>query len=176
MRTRWLIALGTATLLLSGGCRVLEWVGGVTHARLGDGRIEPYIQAAARSRRAELGFSPLPRQGDVGVEIPRFKRHYDVMLHFGGRRVSRTVAFLVRGGNPVWSGEQEIHYSGRTFETVDGQVEEHFVLSYSTVKGDGTPLGGYVAYWGPDEKLMQRTTTNRISVAEAKRIWETWPQ
>ena len=41
------------------------------------------------------------------VEVPRFKRYYDVMLYINGDRISRTVDFLLNDGRPTWSGEQE---------------------------------------------------------------------
>ncbi len=138
--------------------------------------MKPYQEAALRSIRVDLGFTPLPSSGPVQIEIPRSKAHYDAMLHIEQGSVSRTVAFLVRDGLPVWSGEQEIHYSQRQFETVDGTVREQLVISYSTVKGSGTPMGGYVDYWGPDSALQQRANQHQLSVADAKRLWEAWPK
>src|SRR5262249_55036032 len=111
-----------AALLASVGCRALEWMGGITHAQLEDPQMKPYLDAAAQSARAERGFSELPVEGLVGVEVPRSKKYYDVMLHIDRGRVTRTVDFLLKGTQPVWSGEQEIHYSGREFDTVDGRV------------------------------------------------------
>src|SRR5947209_19830296 len=90
------------------GCQVLEWMGGITHARLEDAAVKPYLDSAARSSRAELGFTALPQEGEVGVEIPRTKTYYDVMLHIDRGNVSRTVNFLRRDGQLIWSGQQEI--------------------------------------------------------------------
>jgi len=165
-----MLAVAVLLPLLVGACTVLEWAGGITHARLEDSELASYLAAADASDRNRLGFSPLPKSGPVRVERPRDKRHYDVMLHIDEKKLSRTVDFLVRDGRPVWSGEQEIHYSGRMFETVDGQVAEHLVVSYSTVEGDGTPKGGYVSYWGPDGKLMEQ----KLTIADAQRIWRQW--
>jgi hypothetical protein len=164
-----------AIVVVCSGCTILEWAGGSTRARLEDTRVKPYLDAASRSNRVTLGFSPLPATGDVRVEVPRFKTHYDVMLHIDGARISRTVDFLLVNGQPVWSGEQETHRSGRTFESVDGEIPEQLVLSYSTVQGSGTPLGGYVSYWGPDEKLTERSRAP-LSPQEARQIWTAWPQ
>ena len=173
MRRVFSYGLLTALLLFS-GCNALEWLGGVTHDQLESPRLKPYLEAADRSRRADLGFTPLPREGLVRVERPRSKRHYDVMLHIERANVSRTVAFLLRGDTPEWSGEQEIHYSEREFTTVDGTGQEHLVLSFSTVKGSGVPKGGYVSYWGPDQVLRQRSMQNQIPVSEVHTIWATW--
>jgi len=151
-------------------------MGGITHARLEDASVTPYLAAAARSTRAELGFTELPVAGPVRVEVPRSKTHYDVMLHIERGNVSRTVDFLLQDGRPVWSGEQEIHFSGRQFETVDGRVGENLVLSYSTVAGSGTPKGGYILYFGPDRELEQRSIQRELSVVDARRIWDTWPK
>jgi hypothetical protein len=151
-------------------------MGGITHARLEDAHVKPYLEAAAHSKRAELGFTELPVEGPVRVEVPRSKTYYDVMLHIDRGKVSRTVDFLLQGAQPVWSGEQEIHYSGRQFDTVDGRVGENLVVSYSTVAGSGTPKGGYVLYLGPDQELEQRSIQRQLSVADAKRIWDTWPK
>lgn len=165
-----------AALLGASGCRVLEWIGGVTHDRLEGIALKPYLEAVRRSGRAALGFTALPQEGDVGVEIPRVKTHYDVMLHIERGNVSRTVDFLGRDGQLVWSGEQEIHRSGRFFKTVDGDVAEEMTISYSTVVGSGVPKGGYVQYWGPDQSMQERSDRKQLSVADAKRIWEEWPK
>jgi hypothetical protein len=167
-------ALLLAALLALAGCRALEWMGGITYAHLEEAHMKPYLDAATRSARTELGFSELPVQGPVRVEVPRSKKHYDVMLHIDRGRVTRTVDFLLRGTQPVWSGEQEIHYSGRQFDTVDGRVGEHLVLSYSTVVGSGTPKGGYVDYFGPDQELERRSIQHQLSVADVRRIWDAW--
>jgi hypothetical protein len=167
-------ALFLTALMAASGCRGLEWMGGITHARLEDASVQPYLLAAGRSMRAELGFTELPVQGPVRVEVPRSKTYYDVMLHIERGNVSRTVNFLLRDGHPVWSGEQEIHFSGRQFETVDGRVGENLVVSYSTVAGSGTQKGGYVTYFGPDQQLEQRSIQGQLSVADARRIWDTW--
>ena len=168
----FLIGLG----LICAGCTVLEWLGGITHHRLDSPELKQYVAAAQRSARAELGFTPLPETGPVRVELPRWKKHYDVMLHIERGNLSRTVDFLVRDGQAVWSGEQEIHYGPRQFTNVDGTHREYLVISYSTVQGSGTPKGGYVDYRGPDVELQTRAAKRLLSAAGAKRIWESWPQ
>jgi hypothetical protein len=169
-----LVVFFGAALVAGSGCRAFEWMGGITHARLDDAAVKPYLDSAAQSNRAELGFTVLPQDGDVRVEIPRTKTYYDVMLHIDRGHVSRTVNFLRRDGQLVWSGEQEIHSSGRSFKTVDGDVNESLTISYSTVVGSGTPKGGFVLYWGPDQALQERSDRNQMSVADAKKIWERW--
>ena len=165
-----------SAMVLCTGCSVLEWVGGIHQSKMESSELKPYLDAASRSRRGEFGFTPLPSSGPVGVEIPRAKTHYDAMLHIYQGSVSRTVDFLVRDGSPEWSGEQEIHYSPREFETVDGTIREFLVISHSTVEGSGTPTGGYVQYWGPDSALKQQSDEHRLSVADAKRLWDDWPK
>ena len=162
-------------MALCSGCSVLEWVGGIHQSKMESSELKPYLDAALHSRRSELGFTPLPSSGLVRVEIPRLKTHYDAMLHIGQGSVSRTVAFLVRNGSPEWSGEQEIHYSPREFKTVDGMIRESLVISYSTVEGAG-PTGGYILYWGPDLEVQRRSDEHRLSVADAKRMWDGWPK
>jgi hypothetical protein len=169
-----LVVFLVAALVAGSGCRAFEWIGGMTHARLDDAAVKPYLDSAAQSSRAEFGFTALPQHGDVRIEIPRMKTYYDVMLHIHRGNVSRTVHFLRRDSQLIWSGEQEIHSSGRFFKTVDGDVNESLTISYSTVVGSGTPKGGYVLYWGPDQALQERSDRNQISVADAKRIWEKW--
>src|SRR5207245_11762170 len=105
-------------------------LGGISHARRGDAAVKPYLDSAARSSRAELGFTALPQEGEVGVEIPRTKTYYDVMLHIDRGNVSRTVNFLRRDGQLIWSGEQEIHRRGRFCKTVDGGVNESLTVYY----------------------------------------------
>jgi hypothetical protein len=161
-------------VLICTGCSVLEWLGGVTHQRLESPEMRPYLQAAQQSKRVERGFTSLPENGPVRVEVPRWKRHYDVMLHIDRGNLSRTIAFIVRDGQPSWSGEQEIHHGPREYTNVDGTHREYLVVSYSTVKGSGTPEGGYVDYRGPDVDLEMRATQRRLSADDARRIWETW--
>jgi hypothetical protein len=168
-----MVVLGLA--LISTGCPLLEWLAGITHQRLEDPRVKPYLEAARRSRRSDLGFTQLPEAGSVRVEVPRWKTHYDVMLHIDRGNVTRTVDFLVRGGQPVWSGEQEIHYGPREYTTVDGTHRESLVISYSTVQGSGNPVG-WGFYSGPDAELTMRSFRKLLSVEDARRIWETWPE
>ncbi len=163
------------------GCGVLEWASGIHQSKMENTELKPYLDAASRSSRLELGFTAMPPSGPVRVEIGargilRSKTHYDAMLHINQGNVSRTVAFLIRDGLPVWSGEKEAHYSPRKFKTVDGTVREHLVISYSTVQGSGTPKGGYVDYWGPDSRLQGQANQGQLSVAAAKRVWDGWPK
>lgn len=163
-------------LLLCTGCTVLEWLGGITHRRLESPEMRSYLEAAQRAKRVELGFTSLPENGLVRVEVPRWKRHYDVMLHIDRGTLSRTVAFVIRDGQLTWSGEQEIHYGPREYTNVDGKQREYLVVSYSTVKGSGTPEGSYVDYRGPDQDLEMRATQHRLPAEDARRIWESWPK
>lgn len=130
-----------AVALVCTGCTVLEWLGGVTHQRLENPEMKQYLVAAQRSKRVELGFTPLPEAGPVRVEVPRWKKHYDVMWHIHRGNLSRTVDFLVLDGQPAWSGEQEIHYGPREFTNVDGTHREYLVVFVLHCRRFGYPKG-----------------------------------
>jgi hypothetical protein len=158
------------------GCEVIERLGGIVHTRLETAEMKPYLQAASRSQRIQLGFTALPQNGPVLVEKPRFKKYYDVMLHIDGPNVTRMVEFIIRNGQPVWSGEQEMHWSPRQFETIDGTVREHLVISYQDIETPEMSKGEWILYGGPDESLQWRSDRHQISIADAKEVWDAWPK
>ena len=73
---------------------------------------------------------------------------YDVMLHLYANLTSRHIAFIKENNRYVWIGEQEIDYSGRTFLTPDGWVEEHITISYFKHKITGAKAGSEILYTG----------------------------
>lgn len=110
--------------------------------------------------RAKYGLAPIRETSDIRLErhIGRdaTDRGYDAMLHMSGRNISRTVDFALVDGRYKWIGEQEIHYSGRTFKTMDGESCESISITYSTRKRSGTQKGLWIFYWGEDKALRSR--------------------
>ena len=169
--TRWLAIVAFSVL---GGCSFLQWAGGITTAQMGSAEVQPYLAAAAASPRVAMGFSPLPTSGPVGIELPRYEKDYDVMLHLGAGNVSRTVTFLTRNGRLEWIGEQEIHRGPRTYDSVDGTSSEAVVLSCSLEARSGAPKGCYASYDGPNTDTDRQIRFFDVTVVEAQRIWEAW--
>lgn len=111
--------------------------------------------------RAKYGLAPIRETSDIRLERHSGKdaeqRGYDAMLHMSGRNISRTVDFELVNGKYRWIGEQEIHYSGRTFKTPDGgEVNESIAITYSTRERSGTPKGLWISYDGDNQVLRSR--------------------
>lgn len=126
-----------------------------------------------RVDRESYGLYPIDKTADIRLE--RQTRAgakmcgYDAMLHFGGP-VSRDISFVLENGRYRWIGEQEIHYSGRTYETADGQSRESLCIDYSSRQTHGMPTGLRIDYDGDDKRLMLHEWT----IGEAHRVIDGW--
>lgn len=78
-------------------------------------RVQQLVKAAQSFDRTAYGFSPIPKQADVRLEL-RPTGRYDAMLHITTRTV-RTIAFRKENGNYVWIGEQETFDGPKTYKT-----------------------------------------------------------
>ena len=137
-----------------------------------DSRVQQLVSAAQSFDRTGYGFSPLPKQADVRLEL-RPTARYDAMLHVTARTV-RTIAFRKENGDYVWIGEQETFEGPKTYKTVDGTFHEAITLTYETQKisGSGYPLNQLnVTYSGEDPRLAAQ---NNLSLAGAKPILKEW--
>jgi hypothetical protein len=70
---------------------------------LDDPKVQPLLMAAAKFDRIAHGFSPIPRVGDVRLELAT-GRPYDAMLHIY-TKTSKTIAFKKSGNEYVWIAE-----------------------------------------------------------------------
>lgn len=121
---------------------------------LGDEELVPF-RAMYEIDRASRCLDPIDSSADVRIERdPTGSRGYNIMLHIYGANVSRTVAFSFENGEYRWVGEQEIHPSGRTYMTVDGNAEERIVVNYHerAFWGSG-PVGLNITYSGRDPNI-----------------------
>lgn len=126
--------------------------------------------------REEYGLTPIDGSARVLLErrsgSDAHRCGYDAMLHMYSPHVSRTVTFALRDGEYVWIGEQEIHYSGRTYRTVDGDVEESIVITYSKDERPGTQKGLRVDYSGDNEALESKFDLTLEDVRPVLRKWD----
>lgn len=98
--------------------------------------------------RERFCLTPIDEDAAISIEYDSGTTGYDVMLHVEGKKVTRSVAFLSKDKEYVWIGEQEVHYSGREFQTVDGDVNEMIVISYKERPYQDNPKGLSISYWG----------------------------
>jgi hypothetical protein len=92
-----------------------------------------------------------------------------VILHIEGDRTYRTVTFVQEQGEYVWIGEQELHYSGRTYMTPDGELNERIVVTYYERTIDSQPAGLSIFYAGAHETISANPTCE-----EALRVIRHW--
>src|SRR6266496_1624038 len=96
--------------LLLGGC-------GLTPRKVAmdDPQVQLLIKAATSFDRASYGFSPIPRNADLRLEL-RTTGRYDAMLQISAKTF-RTIAFRKEDGNYVWIGEQETFEGPRKYKS-----------------------------------------------------------
>lgn len=134
--------------------------------------LRPFREAAGRSDRDGYGFGPFPTEGDVRLEEGKAESTgYEILLHVGGKRLLREVAFIRdNSGAYRWIGEQEVHEGPREYDTEDGRHREFVAITYAEKAMRGWPQGSQVEYRGPDAALM----TQNLSVEDARALIERW--
>ena len=145
------------TIAVVSGCGVGPDLG-PKRVSISDTNVVPMMKAIAEVDRASFGFTPIPTNADVRLEIgPR--SGYDTMLHiYAGTH--RTIAFRKTQDGYRWIAEQEIHYGPKRFTDVDGTFQEHLVVEYQTEPVNGIPTNQiYVSYVGQDSRLVGRHLT-----------------
>jgi len=135
-----------------------------------DAQVQRLVKAAGSFDRTSNGFSPIPRQADVRLELRPTSR-YDAMLHITTKTV-RTIAFRKENGNYVWVGDQETFEGPKKYKTVDGVFNEAITLTYETQSISGYPLNQLnVTYRGEDPRLAGR---NNLTLVVVKPILKEW--
>lgn len=128
------------------------------------------MKAAQSFDRTSYGFSPIPKQANVRLEL-RPTGRYDAMLHIAAKTF-RTIAFRKENGNYVWIGDQETFKGPKKYETVDGVFNEAITLTYETQGVSGYPLNQLdVTYHGEDSRLAGQ---NNLTLAMVKPILKEW--
>lgn len=137
---------------------------------INDGRIQPFIRAAASFDRVSHGFTPLPKTADVRVERSRGAK-YDVMLHIYSK-TSRNIAFRKINGGYRWIGEQERFQGPKQHTGADGTFYEDIVLTYEIESVSGVPLNQLsVIYLGDDPRLAHHWN---LTLNDAKPVLKEW--
>ena len=147
---------------------------GPKRVSLSDTNVTPMLTAIAAVDRASLGFTPIPTNADILLEIgPR--SGYDTMLHVYAD-THRTIAFRKTSDGFRWIGEQEIHYGPKMFTDVDGTFQEHLVVEYQIEPVNGIPTNQiYVSYTGQDSRLAGRSDLTISNVTSFLEEWKGTP-
>jgi hypothetical protein len=157
----------TLAILTLAGCGFVP-----AKAALSDPKIEPMIKALDTVDRASLGFSPIPTNAQITLELQPAGRPYDAMLHVYGD-TSRTIAFRKTVTGYRWIGEQEIYQGPKWRQTVDGTFREEIDIEFQTEPGNGIPTNHLsIQYIGSDTNL----TAREFTLAEVRPILKKWEQ
>ena len=95
-------------------------------------------------------------EGDLKAQVIRSDsptRGYDLLLHLYGQQVSRYVTFVWEEGHYIWIGEQETHFSGRTYDSVDGELPEEITIAYYDRRIEGAIPGLIITYSGDNKQI-----------------------
>lgn len=137
---------------------------------MADPQVQHLVKAAKSFDRTSYGFSPIPMEADVRLEM-RPTALYDAMLQITAKTY-RTIAFRKEKGNYVWIGDQETFEGPKKYTTVDGTSNEAITLTYETQRVSGFPLNQLnVTYRGEDPRLASR---NNLTLAAVKPILKEW--
>lgn len=124
----------------------------------------------------KYGFTPIGKTAHI-----KLVRSYgwgareegcDATLFIDERNVSRTVDFALENGKYRWTGEQEIHRSGRTFSTDEGDMPEQISITYSERERRDTRKGLHIAYDGKDRSLCLKPSLTLKDVSPFVREWD----
>jgi hypothetical protein len=155
----------TIAALLLNGCGLVP-----RKVAMDDPQVRLLVKAATSFDRASYGFSRIPQNADVRLEL-RPTSKYDAMLHIVAK-TSRTIAFRKENGDYAWIGDQETFDGPKTYKTEDGTFHEAITLTYETQSISGYPLNQLnVTYRGEDPRLADR---NNLTLAAVKPILKEW--
>lgn len=114
---------------------------------------------------------------DAGVEIERDEyatSGYHIMLHMYSGNIVRHIAFVREANRYSWIGEQEIHNSGRKFETIDGEDEEHISITYHKRKYNSYDSIGLDIHYSGDYKYVDFSRPFDLTCKDVKPYIEEW--
>src|SRR5579862_5540147 len=130
-----------------------------------DPQVQRLVQAAQAFDRSGYGFSPIPKQANVSLELQPTD-NYDALFSAEKATGVHTIFFRKENGNYVWIGEQETFQGPKMYTTVDGTFHEQIALTYVTQKTWGFPLNQLdVTYVGEDSQLANR---RHLTLSEVK--------
>jgi hypothetical protein len=133
-------------------------------------QVQQLLKAAQSFDRTAYGFSPMPRQAEVRLDLRPTDR-YDATLSVTAKTI-HTIEFRKENGSYVWIGDQETFEGPKTYTTEDGTYHEAITLTYEIKKVSGYPLNRLnVSYRGDDPRLAGR---NNLTLAVVKPILKEW--
>jgi hypothetical protein len=136
-----------------------------------DPQVQRLVQAAQAFDRSAYGFSSMPKQASVSLEL-RPNDNYDALFSAEKATGVHTISFRKENTNYVWIGEQETFQGPKMYKTVDGTLHEQIALTYVTQKTWGLPLNQLdVTYLGEDSRLANR---RHLTLSEVKPILKEW--
>lgn len=147
-----------------------------------DPRLKPMFDAMARVDRRSMGFTPMKPSAEIRVEWPTPKfdaimhlepKHYDVMLHIGGKP-SRTVAFKRTNGGYEWIGEQETFEGPRRYESPDGTFNEEITITYDRVPISGFPVNTVSIVYSGEEPALAWPQHPNLSLQDVRPWLKRW--
>ena len=159
-----MVAITIMVGMLLQGCGIPRQVA------MDDPRVQPFLHAAESFDRTSHGFSPIPKQADVRLEL-RSTERYDAMLHINAK-TSRTIAFRKDDDHYVWIGDQEAFRGPKKYDTEDGVQTEQIVLTYEIQRVSGDRLNQLnVDYLGRDPRVADR---QGLTLDDVKPILKEW--
>jgi hypothetical protein len=160
---------------------------GMSSIRMGSSRLAPYRSMYAVPR-AKYGFTPLPKNADVDIELPSSANAkvdgYDALLHIypgAGKTkvVERTISFKRVGGKYQWIGEQEMWTGPHQYTLPDGSTtNENISITYETQPGEGAGLVNtlQIMYDGDDARLSGKDNLTLKDVQPILKKWGAYQQ
>lgn len=159
------IAVTVIVAVLLEGCGLIP-----RQVAMDDPQVQLLVRAAASFDRTSHGFSPIPQNADVRLQL-RSTGQYDATLQITAK-TSRTIEFRKDNGSYIWIGEQESFQGPRKYKSEDGIFNEAVTLTYETQKVSGYPLNQLnVTYRGDDPRLAGR---NNLTLAVVKPVLKEW--
>lgn len=124
---------------------------------VGDEALQPYAAMYEIDRSAHC-LSEIARDAEVYVSTADSPSSgYDMMLQVSTDSVSRSVFFVWEDQQYVWIGEQEIHYSGREYTSLDGTLPEQIIISSFERPIRGGLVGLRISYYGDEDRSWDMT-------------------
>jgi hypothetical protein len=155
----------TIAALLLNGCGLVP-----RKVAMDDPQVRLLVKAATSFDRASYGFSRIPQNADVRLEL-RPTSKYDAMLHIVAK-TSRTIAFRKENGRYVWIGEQESFQGPKKYKSEDGIFNESVTLTYEIQGISGYPLNHLnVMYLGENRRLIGRENLTLSDVSSILKEW-----
>jgi hypothetical protein len=104
--------------------------------------------AAYNKKRTEVGLQEIPKQWG----ILKAEKDFAIFINPDLEKKPLYYSKTIRYKDNKWTDEEDIFYSGKKFETIDGHLNESLHVTYyfvPTIKGFDTLKGLQIIYTGP---------------------------